>query len=231
MALWPWAVEDRGREAGFGRASRFHLAAVPLITGWRVSGPYVEACNCEAICPCRIVGGRDGSRAQYQLCQFVLAWTIATGRFEELDLTGFSVVMAGYWDEDEKGTPWRVELYVDGHASKAQAKALADIFLGRVGGTPARNYAGAISEVLGVNQAELEVIHDKGRQEIRVGDAVHVRALAPYPSAEAVSCGIPGHDRGGEELVHQFLRVADPRLLFEFQGRCGFATTFDYVSG
>ncbi len=201
------------------------------MANWRVAGPYVEACNCEAICPCRRVGARDGGRATYQLCQFVIAWTITTGSFEELDLSGLSVVMAGYWDEDEKGAPWRVELYLDQQANEAQAKALADIFLGRVAGTPARNYAGAISEVLGVTQAELEVVHDKGHQEIRAGDAVHVRALAAHPATEAVSCGVPGHDRGGEELIHRFLRVSDPRLQFEFHGRCGFATTFDYVSG
>ena len=137
--------------------------------------------------------------------------------------------MAGYWDEDEKGAPWRVELYLDQQANQTQAKALADIFLGRVGGTPARNYAGAITEVLSVAQAELEVVHDRGRQEIRAGDAVSVRALSTYPSTEAVSCGIPGHDRPGDELVHQLLRVSDPRLQFEFHGRCGFATTFDYT--
>ncbi len=196
--------------------------------GWRVSGPYVEACNCEAICPCRSVGGRDGSRATYQLCQFVIAWTINEGHFDELDLSGLSVVMAGYWDEDEKGTPWRVELYLDQRANHAQAKALADIFLGRVGGTPARNYAGAIREVLGVIEADLEVVHDKGRQEIRVGDVVHVRARGVHPSAEAVTCGVPGHDRAGEEIVHELMQVSDPRLQFEFHGRCGFATTFDY---
>jgi hypothetical protein len=27
---------------------------------WRVSGSYLEACNCEAICPCRRIGGRAG---------------------------------------------------------------------------------------------------------------------------------------------------------------------------
>jgi hypothetical protein len=83
--------------------------------------------------------------------------------------------------------------------------------------------------VLSVVQAELTVVHDRGRQEIRAGDAIHVRALAAYPSTEAVSCGIPGHDRPGDELVHQLLRVSDPRLQFEFHGRCGFATTFDYM--
>ena len=195
---------------------------------WRVSGPYVEACNCEAICPCRMIGGRDGGRATYQLCQFVIAWTINEGRFDELNLSGLSVVMAGYWDEDEKGAPWRVELYLDQRANQAQAQALAEIFLGRAGGTPARNYAGAIREVLGVTEAELEVIHEKGRQQIRVGDAVHVRARGIHPSAEAVTCGVPGHDRAGEELVHELMQVSDQLLQFEFHGRCGFATTFDY---
>ena len=200
------------------------------MAGWRVSGPYVEACNCEAICPCRMIGGRDGGRATYQLCQFAIAWTIESGRFEELDLSGLSVVMAGYWDEDEPGGPWRVELYLDRHAKEDQAKALADIFLGRAGGTPARNYAGAIHQVLGLNQAEITVLHERGRQEIQAGDAVSVRARGVYPSAEPVSCGVPGHDRQGEELVHELLRVSDPRLQFEFHGRCGFATRFDYTS-
>ena len=27
---------------------------------WRISGSYLEACNCQAICPCRRIGGRPG---------------------------------------------------------------------------------------------------------------------------------------------------------------------------
>ena len=75
------------------------------VTGWRLTGPYLEACNCEAICPCRSIGGRDGSRAQYQLCQFAIAWTVGSGHFGELDMAGLQAVMAGYWDEDEPGVP------------------------------------------------------------------------------------------------------------------------------
>lgn len=196
--------------------------------GWRVAGPYVEACNCEAICPCRVVGGRDGRRATYQLCQFAIAWTVVEGHYASVDLSGLGVVMAGYWDEDEAGTPWRVVLYVDSGADEAQSTALADIFLGRAGGTPANNYAGAIREVLGVHKARIDISHAKGSQRIRAGDAVEVRARAPYPQSETVACGVPGLDRPGQELVHEVLRVADPALEFEFHGRCGFATDFDY---
>ena len=61
-----------------------------------------------AICPCRRVGDRAGGRAQYQLCEFALVRTIDQGHFGEMDLAELQVVMAGYWDEDEPGAPWRV---------------------------------------------------------------------------------------------------------------------------
>jgi hypothetical protein len=32
---------------------------------WRVSGSYFEACNCDAICPCRSVGGGSGGPSSY----------------------------------------------------------------------------------------------------------------------------------------------------------------------
>jgi hypothetical protein len=38
----------------------------------------------------------------------------------------------------QPSTPWDVVLYVDAGASDEQLAALADIFLGRVGGTVAR---------------------------------------------------------------------------------------------
>ncbi len=190
----------------------------------------MEACNCEAICPCRSIGGRNGTRAQYQLCQFAIAWTVDEGHFGDIDLAGLNAVMAGYWDEDERGAPWRVRLYVDERADEPSQTALAEIFLGRAGGTPSRNYTPAIKEVYGVRPAEIAVSHERGRQRIRANDAVRVMARGPFVSDEAVSCGIPGHDRPGEELLHETLKVEDDPLNFEFRGRCGFATTFEYRS-
>jgi hypothetical protein len=198
------------------------------VTDWRLTGRYVEACNCEAICPCRRVNGRDGGRAQYQLCQFALAWTVDRGHFGPLDMSGLRAVMTGFWDEDEPGAPWRVRLYVDETADAARQQALADVFLGRAGGTPARNYTRAIKEVYGVRPAQIEVVHDAGAQRIRVGDTVSVLARSPYMSDASVTCGIPGHDQPGVELVHEALKVDDAPLNFEFHGRCGFAASFDY---
>ena len=51
---------------------------------WRVVGSYFEACNCEAICPCRSVGGRPGGPSTYGECFGTLSWHIHDGRGSDL---------------------------------------------------------------------------------------------------------------------------------------------------
>ena len=115
---------------------------------WRVSGRYFEACSCEAVCPCRRVGGRAGGRSTYGVCDFALGWSIDSGMADHLDLSGFEVVMAGSYDDDEPGSPWRVVLYVDARATAEQQEAMEAIYLGRAGGTTLTNFAAAIGECL-----------------------------------------------------------------------------------
>jgi Putative transposase len=52
------------------------------LSDWRIAGRYFESCNCDAICPCRMVGGIPGGRSTYGECYGVLAWrsTRATRR-------------------------------------------------------------------------------------------------------------------------------------------------------
>jgi hypothetical protein len=51
------------------------VAGLGTILDWHVRGSYFEACNCEAICPCRSVGGRPGgprlSIMSWSACRFV----------------------------------------------------------------------------------------------------------------------------------------------------------------
>jgi hypothetical protein len=66
---------------------------------------------------------------------------------------------------------------------------------------------------------------------LRIRDHVTVRIRDRYAGQEAVTCVIPGHDRDGEELVAEELRVADGPLAFDYTGTCGYAATFAYSSG
>ncbi len=146
---------------------------------WTVSGSYFESCNCDAICPCRSVGGRPGGRSTHGICQFALSWHLRDGHAGDIPLDGLDVVMAGWYDDDERNAPWRVVLYVDERATEPQHRALADIFLGRAGGTVLTNFAAAIGEVHHVRKASIALSHIRRRWAIRAGNYVDVAATTP----------------------------------------------------
>jgi hypothetical protein len=198
-------------------------------SSWFVKGSYFEACNCEAVCPCRRQGDKMGGRSTYGHCDFALSWLVAEGRFGELDLSGFNVVLAGTYNDDEPAAPWRVALYVDERASASQQKALSDIFLGRAGGTPLRNFASEIVEVYAVKPARIQLEHASGKQRIQVSESVEVKARDQVASDERITCGIPGHDQPGDEWRAD-MRVDEGRLQFDETARAAFATVYDYRS-
>jgi hypothetical protein len=197
---------------------------------WEVAGSYLEACNCEAICPCRRIGQRAGGRSTYGVCQFALSWQIGQGRADEVRLDDLAVVMAGWYDDDEPGKPWRVSLYLDDRATNEQHAALAAIFLGHAGGTTLRNFAGAISTVHVVRRARIELSLVPRRWSIRADTYLSVRAERPVDADGPVACGIPGYDRPGQEVTADTFRVDDSPLSWDLHGRCGFATDFAYNS-
>lgn len=197
---------------------------------WAVTGAYFEACSCDAICPCRRVGEAPGGRPTYGVCDFALGWTIEHGHADGLDLAGLEVVMAGSFDDDEPGSTWRVILYVDDGATEAQHEALEAIYLGRAGGSTLENFARFIGEVHAVHRAAISIEHTPDRRSIAAGGWVTVRERGPVKTAEIVSCGIPGHEHPGTEVVAETLTVDDAPLRFEVSGRCGFASVFTYSS-
>jgi hypothetical protein len=201
---------------------------------WRVRGSYFEACNCEAICPCRSVGGRPGGPSSFGECFGALSWHIHEGHADGVDLSGLQVVLiVRYFDQVQPSTPWEVVLYVDHAAGHDQQAALADIFLGRAGGTVAHLYGPAIGEVHAVRPAQISLEHVAPRK--RIGVVGHLTVAAEGDASEPgdVRCGIPGFDHPGTELHGQVLRSTDPTLRFEVRGRrhAAFTTDFDYRSG
>jgi hypothetical protein len=200
---------------------------------WRVSGTYLEACNCEAICPCRTIGGRKGGRSTEGVCLGALSWQINEGHAGDLGLAGMRVVLANRYDDDEPGSPWSFVLYIDELGNERQREVLEGIFLGRLGGTPALQFPWVWkpSDLLGVRHAAIEIDHTPGRGWFRAGSQVAVRIREPVSEQEAVTCVIPGHDRSGREVVAELLRVDDGSLEFELSAKCGYEATFDYTSG
>ena len=198
---------------------------------WQLSGTYLEACNCEAICPCRRVGGQQGGRSTYGICEGALSWSIAEGHCDGVDLSGLCTVLACRYDDDEPGSPWTVFLYVDDRGDAAQREALAQIFTGELGGTPMQQFPWVWKErnLLGWRAAPIEVEHAR-RGRFRAGSQVTLKVGDPVADQEPVTCVIPGHHRDGEELHAELLRVDEGPLSFEVTGRCAYRATFDYSS-
>ena len=195
---------------------------------WRTAGSYFEVCNCEAICPCRQIDGKPGGRSTYGDCRFALSWLVEHGGFGDVILDGRRVVMAGWWDDDEPHTPWRVTLFVDDGADDRQLEALTSVFLGRSGPVP--SFTHAIGEVHHVRRATIELSHQRRRWGIKVPRYIDVRSTELFETDHTVTCGIPGHDQPGEEVVASDFVVTDEPLTWEFHGRCGFTSRFDYRS-
>jgi hypothetical protein len=202
------------------------------VTGWAISGTYLEACNCDAICPCRRIGGRSGGRSTTGVCTGALSWAIVDGHAGDVDLSGLVAVLACRYDDDEDGSPWTYALYVDDRGDEAQREALAAILTGRLGGTAGKQFPWAWkpSHLLGWRAVPMEIEHTPRRSRFRAGEHVTVRIGEPVADQEPVTCVIPGHHRQGTELVADLLRVDDGPLSFEVSGKCAYQSTFAYSS-
>jgi hypothetical protein len=199
---------------------------------WRLSGSYLEVCNCEAICPCRRIDGVTGGDSTYRECLGALSWWITEGEVDGVDCSSLGVVLVSRYHDDEPGSPWRWVMHVDERATSEQRGLLADIFAGHRGGTPLSQFPWAFKESsrLAVVPSKIEIDHTPGKGWFRAGGSVDVRIAGPYPEQPTVTCVIPGHDRSGRELVAEQVRADDEYFQFAFSGRCGYEATFEYAS-
>jgi hypothetical protein len=166
------------------------------------------------------------------VCLGSLSWQIEAGYAGDVHLAGMRAVLANRYDDDEPGSPWSIVLYVDERGDERQREALEAIFLGRLRGTPERQFPWVWknSNLIAVRPVAIEIDHTPGRGWFRAGSQVSVRVRKPVPRQETVTCVIPGHDRSGREVVADELFVDDDPLEFEVFGMCGYEATFEYSS-
>jgi hypothetical protein len=199
---------------------------------WRIAGAYFESCNCDAICPCRMVGGTPGGRSTYGVCFGVLSWRIDEGHVGAVQLAGLNVALVIRYEDDEPGSPWRYNIYLDERGDEEQQHALADLLTGKLGGKSVLGlpWLRKPSELLQVEVNRIEIDHNGTDHELRIGETVELRASRPVETTEVVSCIIPGHHHPGTELYADILAVHDGPFEWKLTDRCAFVTDFDYRS-
>jgi hypothetical protein len=199
---------------------------------WRIRGSYFESCNCEAICPCRMVGTRRGGRSTHGICFGVLSWLVEEGHAGGVDLNGLAAAFVVRYDDDEPRSPWSFIVHVDERGSEEQQQALAAILTGELGGEAVLRlpWVSKPSDLLEVIASPIEITSGSSGHELRVGRAVTLTATRPFETEEAVACGIPGYDKPGTEFYADELVVDDGPFSWELSGNCAFASPFDYRS-
>jgi hypothetical protein len=200
---------------------------------WRIAGDYFESCNCEAICPCRSIGGRPGGRSTHGICFGVLSWLIQEGHADDVELSGLAAALTYEYDDDEPRSPWRFVVYVDARGSEEQRDALVAILLGRLGGDDVLGlpWVRKQSDLVEIRARPIEIRRGPAGHELRIGSAVELSATRTVATDERVTCIVPGHHVPGRELYADRLAVRDEPFEWELAGNCAFVSDFSYSSG
>jgi hypothetical protein len=199
---------------------------------YSVSGPYFESCNCDPICPCRMVDSVPGGRSTYGTCYGALCWLVEEGNVGDTDVSGLAVALVVQYDDDEPGSPWTIVLHVDAAGDESQRAGLSDVFLGRLGGphVGVLPWVRKTRHLVAVRESSIELSPDGDGYRLRVGDAVRLRATQPVSGDAVVRCGIPGYHEPGRELVAEELVVDDEPFHWELAENCAYASRFTYAS-
>ena len=194
---------------------------------WKVSGSYLESCNCAAACPCVF-----GSAPTEGNCTALIGWHIDNGRFGDVKLDGLNAALAVQSPGHMLQTKWRVALYLDDRGSEKQRNALAAIFSGQAGGHMSV-LAGFIGEVIGVMPAKLDYTAKEGRRGMRLEGIgqLEIEAMQGQGGGKVLISGNPVAVVPATPAVVATSRNVsyhDHGLSWELSGRNGFYSPFTY---
>jgi hypothetical protein len=203
-----------------------------MSVAYRVRGDYFESCNCDVICPCRMIGGVKGGRSTHGICFGVLSWHIVEGHVGDVDVSALAVALVDRYDDDEPGSPWTIRLHVDARGNDQQRAAIRALFLGELGGDHIAilPWVKKARHLTDVRTSAISLDRDGDGYRLRVGDAIAARASRAVETDLSVACLMPGYDRDGRELHADELRVREAPFEWELTGTCAFATDFEYAS-
>jgi hypothetical protein len=147
---WIGTSHHGANASGFSR-----LNGTSMATGnWKISGDYIESCNCDYLCPC-IYTNPQGP-ATHDNCVALMAFRIDQGQFENVALSGLRfafVIRSGRVMADGD---WLFASVIDESADDAQRRALSTIVGGEAGGVPGRIHDGLVGDYRGVQFKPIE---------------------------------------------------------------------------
>jgi hypothetical protein len=194
---------------------------------WKLTGGYFEACNCDAACPCVLLGAPTKGE-----CTVLVAWHIDKGNFGSMSLDGLNTVLAAHSPGHMLQVKWKVALYLDERATGEQRDALSRIFAGQAGGHLA-NLAPCIGQVLGVKTVSIDYRAEGKRRSLGIRSLadVEIEAVSGQNGAEVTLANMPFCVVPGVPSVvakSKRLSYRDYGYQWEITDKNGFYSTFTY---
>ena len=197
---------------------------------WNIKGSYFETCSCELLCPC-IVTMDHG--ATYDYCRLMLVFHIREGDVEGTDVGG--VKLAVIVDSPKVMTEggWRLGMFVDESATDEQVQKVAAVFGGQLGG-PMAGLVPLVGEMLGVEQAPIEIVEDGLNHSVRIGDQIdfEVEDIVPFgiETGEPVKLTGVFYPVGSELTVAEAKRSSISAFGIEYEGKNGLSSEFSWAA-
>lgn len=194
---------------------------------WHLQGTFFESCNCEAVCPCFVLGPPTEGE-----CTSLIAWHIDDGKDGDVSLDGLNVAIAVHSPGPMPTTKWRVALYLDERASDAQKQSLTRIFGGQAGGHP-ELLASFIGDVLGVADAAIDYRADGRSRSVNINGigAMAIEAIEGQGGGEVTISGHPlcvAPGRPGVVARSKHLSYADHGMSWNISDKNGLYSPFVY---
>jgi hypothetical protein len=148
-----------------------------MAEAWRISGEYLENCNCEVLCPCllgpRSAAGGALARPTEGHCDVPVVFQVRAGRHGAVDLAGTHAALAVSTPGPMADGRWTLGLYLDAAASAPQRAALEAVFGGTAGG-PIGRLAPLVATRLPTRTVPIEFGADGRRRWARIPGVLDV---------------------------------------------------------
>lgn len=198
---------------------------------YKVEGSLLEACSCDAPCPCWI-----GENPDLGKCDAFLAYRIEKGTIRGVNVGGVTFAIVAQIPGNVLKGDWKIAVYMSDKAKPAQKQAILDAWTGKLGG-PLADLAKLVGEVKGVYDAPIQFKLSKGKGTIKVGSWIEAE-MAPYKDAKGkpttlnntIFTTIPGSPAYVAKASHHRVNIPEHGMQWTFENRNAIQGSFRFAA-
>ena len=199
---------------------------------WRISGTYIEFCNCDPGCGCNFRGFPTSPEGN---CEAFISHAIESGSYDGVELAGAKASWALWWPGAIHDKGGRGRAYIDCETDE-QFEALSRIWRGEEGYGLFEIFNSTLDETTAVDRATIELTLDGRRTRVAI-DGVGENQMTPLTNPvtgdenEVRIVKTSGFIwRDGEIAQSEKFHVDLPEMSWDLSERHAVFSTFDYTN-